>query len=90
MTPEQVRHACDLLTHPDNTVSSIARLLNVSRSTIYKYVPELGSRAASDLPALATVLAALPEDIRPAPEVTTYDDLLPSHCQPPNSRVVSS
>ncbi|MGI8723116.1 MAG: helix-turn-helix domain-containing protein [Geodermatophilaceae bacterium] len=41
MTPEQVRHARDLLTHPDNTVSSIARLLGVSRSTIYKYVPEL-------------------------------------------------
>jgi hypothetical protein len=32
----QVRHARDLLAH---TVSSIARLLNVSRSTIYKYVP---------------------------------------------------
>ncbi|MEU0571452.1 tyrosine-type recombinase/integrase [Nonomuraea sp. NPDC005983] len=36
MTPEQVRHARALLTQPDATVSSIARLLNVSRSTIYK------------------------------------------------------
>ncbi|WP_127933059.1 helix-turn-helix domain-containing protein [Nonomuraea polychroma] len=26
---------------PENTVSSIARLLGVSRSTIYKYVPGL-------------------------------------------------
>jgi transposase-like protein len=41
MTAEQIRHARDLLTRPDNPVSSIARLLGVSRATIYKYVPEL-------------------------------------------------
>jgi DNA invertase Pin-like site-specific DNA recombinase len=41
MTAEQIRHARDLLTRPDNTVSSIARLLGVSRAIIYKYVPEL-------------------------------------------------
>ena len=40
MTAEQIRHARDLLTRPDNTVSSIARL-GVSRATIYKYVPEV-------------------------------------------------
>jgi predicted transcriptional regulator len=40
MTAEQIRHAHDLLTRPDNTVSSIARLLGVSRATIYKYVPD--------------------------------------------------
>ena len=34
MTPEQVRHAKALLTQPDATVASIARLLNVSRSTL--------------------------------------------------------
>jgi len=44
MTAEQIRHARDLLTRPDNTVSSIARLLNVSRATIYKYVPEVATR----------------------------------------------
>ena len=43
MTAEQIQHARDLLTRPDNTVSSIARLLRVSRATIYKYVPELVS-----------------------------------------------
>jgi DNA invertase Pin-like site-specific DNA recombinase len=43
MTPEQIRHARDLLTLPNNTVSSIARLLGVSRTTLYKHVPELGS-----------------------------------------------
>jgi predicted transcriptional regulator len=41
MTAEQIRHARDLLTRPGNTVSSIARLLGVSRATIYKYAPEL-------------------------------------------------
>jgi transposase-like protein len=41
MTAEQIRQARDLLTLPGNSVSSIARLLGVSRSTIYKYLPEL-------------------------------------------------
>jgi DNA invertase Pin-like site-specific DNA recombinase len=36
MTPEQVRSARDLLARPKSTVSSIARLLGVSRSTVYK------------------------------------------------------
>src|SRR5664280_397593 len=43
MTPEQIRHARDLLTRPENTVASIARLLGVSRNTIYKYLPEISS-----------------------------------------------
>jgi DNA invertase Pin-like site-specific DNA recombinase len=47
MTPEQVRSARDLLTQPDNTVSSIARLLGVSRSTIYKYVPEAAANSTA-------------------------------------------
>ena len=41
MTAEQIRHARDLLTRPENTVASIATLLGVSRNTIYKYLPEL-------------------------------------------------
>ncbi len=49
MTAEQIRQARDLLTLPRNSISSIARLLGVSRSTIYKYLPELacGHREAS-------------------------------------------
>ncbi|WP_328818081.1 serine integrase family protein [Nonomuraea cypriaca] len=52
-TPEQARHAHarDLLTHPGDSASSIARLLGVSLSTIYTYVPELTSgqpRALAD------------------------------------------
>lgn len=51
MTAEQIRHARDLLTRPDNTVSSIARLLGVSRATIYKYVPEVtAGHVATGLP----------------------------------------
>jgi len=46
LTSEQVGYARDLLSQPDNTVSSIARLLGVSRSTVYKHVPELGSGRA--------------------------------------------
>ncbi|TCM42769.1 helix-turn-helix resolvase-like protein [Kribbella sp. VKM Ac-2568] len=59
MTTEQIQHARDLLGKPDNTVSSIARLLGVSRATIYKYVPELSSPALTaaaaplELPAAA-------------------------------------
>jgi transposase-like protein len=86
MTAEQVRHARDLLARPDNTVSSIARLLNVSRSTIYKYVPELGHHDNNPAPALDAVLATLPEDTRPTPDVTKYDELLPSSRRPSGGR----
>jgi DNA invertase Pin-like site-specific DNA recombinase len=41
MTPEQVGHARAMLTQPDASIASIARPLGVSRSTLYKYVPEL-------------------------------------------------
>ena len=52
MTAEEILHAHDLLTRPDNTMSSIARLLGVSPATIYKYVPELPprTRPAAALP----------------------------------------
>ncbi|MGH3212477.1 MAG: helix-turn-helix domain-containing protein [Trebonia sp.] len=44
MTAAQIRHARDLLARPDNTVSSIARLLGVSRATSCKYVSERPGR----------------------------------------------
>ncbi|RSN16220.1 DNA invertase [Nonomuraea sp. WAC 01424] len=50
MTAEQVGHARALLTQPDATIASIARLLGVSRSTIYKYLPELKPDAPAALP----------------------------------------
>lgn len=43
MDREQIRHARHMLTAPDATVSSVAKLLGISRSTLYKYVPELTS-----------------------------------------------
>ncbi|WP_246062228.1 helix-turn-helix domain-containing protein [Haloactinospora alba] len=47
MTEEQVRHTRDLLTQPENSDSAIARLLGISRSTLYKHVLELsGGRTA--------------------------------------------
>src|SRR5712692_8306867 len=49
MTAEQIRHARDLLTRPDNTVSSIARLPGVSRTTIYKYASGLPARPTAAL-----------------------------------------
>jgi transposase-like protein len=61
-----VRHARGLLTRPGDTVTSIARLLGVSRNTIYKYVPELkGERIAL---AETTAAAELP---RPAQSTET-------------------
>jgi DNA invertase Pin-like site-specific DNA recombinase len=52
MSAEQIRQARDLLTLPGNSISSIARLHGVSRSTIYKYLPELadGHHPAGQIP----------------------------------------
>jgi len=47
VTAEQIRRARDLLTRPDNTVFSNARLLGVSSATIYRYVPEVATRRAA-------------------------------------------
>jgi DNA invertase Pin-like site-specific DNA recombinase len=55
MTPEQVRHARALLAQPD---ASIARLLGVSRATIYKYVPELKTGQRPQLEAGAQAVRA--------------------------------
>ncbi|WP_326646039.1 recombinase family protein [Streptosporangium sp. NBC_01755] len=41
MDAEMVERARRLLAQPEETVSSIAKLLGVSRATLYKYVPEL-------------------------------------------------
>jgi DNA invertase Pin-like site-specific DNA recombinase len=71
MTTEQIRHARDLLTRPDNTVSSIARLLGVSRSTIYKYVPELDSDRAAGIDSAPTQLSLLEHPPVAAPAAGT-------------------
>ncbi len=55
MTPEKVAYARQLLNEPDRTVASIARLLGVSRSPLYKAMPELvpTQRGAAEPPLLA-------------------------------------
>jgi transposase-like protein len=71
MTPEQIQSARTLLTQSENTVSSIAKLLGVSRSTIYKYVPELTKqptlRLKADPPEAAAAIET-PQLARPASE----------------------
>lgn len=62
LTPEQVALARDLLSRPENSVASIARLLGVSRSTIYKHVPEL----RGDRTALTGSAALVPTPVPPA------------------------
>lgn len=53
MDEEQIRHARALLAQPDATVASIARLLHVSRATVYKHVPELSpARGVAAVPAV--------------------------------------
>lgn len=51
MNAEQIRQARAMLSRPDESVSSIARLIGVSRSTLYKHLPELGAgTAGAELP----------------------------------------
>ncbi|MFF1496569.1 helix-turn-helix domain-containing protein [Streptomyces sp. NPDC058304] len=50
MTEEQIRHSRALLAQPENTITSIAKLLGVSRTTLYKYVPELAAGRGSLVP----------------------------------------
>lgn len=50
MTAEQIRHARAMLTDPDASIASVAKLLGVSRTTIYKYVPELAAGRPSLVP----------------------------------------
>ncbi len=51
MTPEKIAYARQLLAKPDRSISSIATLLGVSRSTLYKALPELApDRVSGALP----------------------------------------
>ncbi|MFD5493398.1 helix-turn-helix domain-containing protein [Streptomyces sp. NPDC127091] len=60
MSAEQIRHARAMLADPEASISSIAKLLGVSRTTLYKYVPELkaGGRPALGVGQLTTALEA--------------------------------
>jgi DNA invertase Pin-like site-specific DNA recombinase len=66
LTPQQLREVRALLLRPDHTISSIARTLGVSRSTIYKYLPDIPRTAAAHL---------APYQARPGRRVLVIDDL---------------
>jgi hypothetical protein len=73
MTPEKMAYALQLLAEPDRSISSIAKLLGVSRSTLYKALPELVppqlARARLD-----AQIAGLPTDRRPLPSCASWPE----------------
>jgi DNA invertase Pin-like site-specific DNA recombinase len=76
MTPEKVAYALQLLGEPDCTMTSIATLLGVSRSTLCTSLPELQA-AKRNRRGLDDSLARLRPDSRPGPPtVDQYDALL--------------
>lgn len=64
MTEEQILHARSMLANPEASISSIANLLGISRTTLYKYVPEL---KAGHRPAVGAPPATLKADPRRGP-----------------------
>jgi hypothetical protein len=85
LTPEQLREVRDLLLRPENTVSGVARRLGVSRSTIYKYLPDVMHAGASGSPAVeldgyahgqpGAAAHFAPYQARPGRRVLVIDDL---------------
>jgi DNA invertase Pin-like site-specific DNA recombinase len=66
LTPEQLREVSALLQRPEHTISSVARAIGVSRSTIYKYLPSPDRAPAAHL---------APYQARPGRSVLVIDDL---------------
>jgi transposase-like protein len=75
MTPEKVAYALALLAEPDHSLSAIAKLLKISRTTLYKALPELLTPEQAKL-RLGAQLAELPPDQRALPSAEAYDQLL--------------
>ncbi|HEY0934904.1 MAG TPA: recombinase family protein, partial [Trebonia sp.] len=69
LTPEQLREVRELLLRPEGTVSGVARRLGVSRSTLYKYLPDALRTARTPTAHLA------PYQARPGRRVLVIDDL---------------
>ena len=66
LTPGQLREVRALLLRPEHTISSVARELGVSRSTIYKYLPAEDRAAAAHF---------APYQARPGRPALVIDDL---------------
>ncbi|MFR9794092.1 recombinase family protein [Streptomyces sp. MB22_4] len=47
-TPEIIRAARDMLPNPENSITSIAKLLGVSPGTLYNHIPDLQELRSSD------------------------------------------
>jgi DNA invertase Pin-like site-specific DNA recombinase len=73
LTPEQLREVKQLLLRPENTVAGVARRLGVSRSTLYKYLPDAMHAGAGARAAAAAHLA--PYQARPGRRVLVIDNL---------------
>jgi DNA invertase Pin-like site-specific DNA recombinase len=66
LSPAQAREVCRMHASGEYAITEIAELFRVSRPTIYRTLQRPGDSAA------------LPADTRPLPDVTKYDELLPS------------
>jgi DNA invertase Pin-like site-specific DNA recombinase len=77
LTPQQLGEVRALLLRPDHTVSSIARTMGVSRSTLYKYLPDISHTGADGQSAETRTAAAhlAPYQARPGRRVLVIDDL---------------
>ena len=88
LTPEQSREVRELLLRSENTVAGVARRMGVSRSTIYKYLPDVMHPGTSGPPVIElgdhghgqrdrSVAAAhlAPYQARPGRRVLVIDDL---------------
>jgi DNA invertase Pin-like site-specific DNA recombinase len=74
LTPGQLRDVRELLLRPGNTVAGVAREVGVSRSTLYKYLPDaVGGQAGAGAGQPAAHLA--PYQARPGRRVLVLDDL---------------
>jgi DNA invertase Pin-like site-specific DNA recombinase len=73
LTPEQLGEVRALLLRPGHTISSVARTMGVSRSTLYKYLPDVPELGADVRPGAAAHLA--PYQARPGRRVLVIDDL---------------
>jgi DNA invertase Pin-like site-specific DNA recombinase len=76
LTAPQLGEVRELLTRPDNTVSGVARQLGVSRSTLYKYLPDVMRAGPPPGQAAAGTAAHFaPYQARPGRRVLVIDHL---------------
>ena len=71
LTPQQLHEVRALLLRPEHTISSVARTLGVSRSTLYKYLPDF-PQSSQARPAAAHLA---PYQARPGRNVLVIDSL---------------